>query len=120
MSRVPVGSIQAIVRIRRDVRASEADGAEFIGYWTDAILSDLSAQWNAATPDRIHDAMPPLARAARRWFKRAWREARGTPRTRHEIVSFDLRVWSQPDQRGHVLAEADVLTGTYHVTRGGA
>lgn len=105
-----LGSYQSLVAIDRPDDASGSDGAEYIDYWTNAIVSDLMADLNNLRGDVIGARTPIVAAKAQRWFRDAWT---GGHECRYPITAFALRIFSQPGQQGRILAEIDVLTGKY-------
>lgn len=105
-----LGSYQARVAIDRPMGATEQEGAETIAFWTNAILADLCNDLNTMTADVVEARAVGLAAKAHNWFTAAWRSA-GPRERRFPITTFLLRVFDEPQQRGRVLVEIDVLTG---------
>lgn len=102
-----LGSYQSLVAIDQP---DASDGAQYIDYWTNAVLSDLMGDLNDLREDVIDTRTPAVAAKAERWFRDAWTGGR---ECRYPISMFALRIFSEPGQRGRILAEIDVLTGKW-------
>ncbi len=83
---------------------------EIIQYWQQGILSDLAGVLHTQTPAR--QQAPTIAAAAHRWFRDAWQR---DGRPDYQINLFEIRLWSERDGQGRLLAGIDVLTGACHL-----
>jgi hypothetical protein len=105
-------SYRASITINRPDNTTSHDGDLYISYWGGAVVGDLRADLlDPNLPDRLNR----FARKAHRWFEDAWYRA-GINETRFPIARFAIQLFNEPGQQGQMVAEIDVLSGTWERT----
>jgi hypothetical protein len=104
-----IRSYRTAIGIERPAHISAAEGATYVDQWAHAMLSDL---WSSINGIAEGGDLNQLTAKARLWFADAWPRA-GARERRFPINLVRIQFFDLTDQQGDMVAEVDVLAGTF-------